>query len=732
MNEFIQHNQIYDVKKAVWLYNQDSIKESLCDKCSNANDVKKEIAKLNKFLLNIVWNDGSIDVTYRRRLNYGRFFSNGIQTISRTVREFLLHDKDVLDIDMKNCHPSILRYIVKFYKLGIETPYVDEYVDHRDKIIETQFKHKSKEEAKHEILVATNCDELETQNLWLKAYRADVCNIRQKLKGLEVLKPLWKNCQNKKNKDGSFLNHVLCKWEEIIISDVIKFLVKNNYKIFSYMFDGVMVYKQSNWKFDIIKLNEYIQEQYKEPTFKFVFKKIVNKKNITCGDVDDTMVDKIMLLNKNYEFVKDKLEKEYHLCKILTGEFMVKINSTWKVFDKKGIMNFLDDRLCYDIDKDSKNEEKLIPCHKYWIHDESKLLYDKIVCEPDNDKVDANCLNIYEHYDIMKYAGKSYTKDTRGLEMFEQLISVTCGHEENTKQFFTKWLAHQFQYPGEKTGVCPIISGEQGTGKDTIVETIKPIMGIIKVFTSEQPENQVWGRFNHMIGNCKLIHISEIDGRQTHSYLNRIKGLLTNPKIVVKAEGEKPYTITSYHNYIILTNCNCPVEIQKGNRRFILMRTSDDLKGNQEWFNEYYAKIYDKDFMLTIYDYLMNVQNVPKKFTESDIIEGASNLHQDIENDEELELSFIKSFVANNYNEDIPVLSIKSSELFTYFNEYRKTNHCDRYDYSMKKFTTTLKVYNTSCLKDCVTYKRSALSRGFVINMRHIWNMIKDEEKLNM
>ena len=113
MNSNTTHTQNYDVKKAVWLYHQEEIKASLYDKCSNDDDLKVNIEKLNKFLLDIVWNDGKLNVKYTRNNDYGRWFSNGIQGISRKVRGFLLHDKGILDIDMKNAHPVILRYFKK-------------------------------------------------------------------------------------------------------------------------------------------------------------------------------------------------------------------------------------------------------------------------------------------------------------------------------------------------------------------------------------------------------------------------------------------------------------------------------------------------------------------------------------------------------------------------------------------------------------------------------------------
>ena len=90
MNSNTIHTQNYDANKAVWLYRQEEIKASLYDKCSNDEDLKVNIEKLNKFLLDIVWNDGKLNVKYTRNNDYRRWFSNGIQGISKSQRIFAI------------------------------------------------------------------------------------------------------------------------------------------------------------------------------------------------------------------------------------------------------------------------------------------------------------------------------------------------------------------------------------------------------------------------------------------------------------------------------------------------------------------------------------------------------------------------------------------------------------------------------------------------------------------
>ena len=65
----------------------------------------------------------------------GRLFCGGsIQGLACEYRSCLLRD-NTTDIDMKNAHPVILKYICN--KHNIPCPQLDYYVSHRDEILET-------------------------------------------------------------------------------------------------------------------------------------------------------------------------------------------------------------------------------------------------------------------------------------------------------------------------------------------------------------------------------------------------------------------------------------------------------------------------------------------------------------------------------------------------------------------------------------------------------------------
>ena len=75
---------------------------------------------------------GVVKVLYKQKNGIGRKYSIGslsLQNITRQIRQAICLDF-YLDIDIKNCHPNILRFICDC--LGISCPILKKYCDHRD------------------------------------------------------------------------------------------------------------------------------------------------------------------------------------------------------------------------------------------------------------------------------------------------------------------------------------------------------------------------------------------------------------------------------------------------------------------------------------------------------------------------------------------------------------------------------------------------------------------------
>ena len=175
--EYIEN---YNIARVAYVY--ENI-ELFYDKASQETNKKSTL----KFLEQILIHDGIYNAkySYAKYTNYGRKYSYGIQSVKRTIRDFLLAGSGVCDYDIKSAHPTILYYLCKTHNIHTENNLLKDYVFNKDAVIEKHFSKEIKagKDVKKLILTATNSDDdLFTKNQWIKDYQAEMVVIRDALK----------------------------------------------------------------------------------------------------------------------------------------------------------------------------------------------------------------------------------------------------------------------------------------------------------------------------------------------------------------------------------------------------------------------------------------------------------------------------------------------------------------------------------------------------------------------
>lgn len=728
---------------------KEMVNKDICNKIIEKNEYGESVMIRFQTFTTKINNDNTQDIQYFQSCKMGRFMGESIINFPKHIKHTIFKYNNYIDVDQVKGHPTICLELARKNNETLKA--FEEFVSNPQKIFDEMTEYYGTELQEHQkkwlfnlsiyggshkrwIKELTEPSQEDLDNgykpIQLKNTKPREFEKRFKQECDLIKKLIWDNnpeikkaLENYEKKGEKYklksehkkMNCVVSYFLQIIENDALyhcyKYLVKEGLiknKVCCLEKDGLCFPPQKEYNEDELmsNLNKYILDK---TTFRITYKiKKYEDENIDYKLLEDIQAE---TTKKDYETVKNRIEDQYHLCKISTGGFMAKINGNWNQYNKSGITEYLDDVIFID--------EKNKPCslHKKWFYDDNKLKYDEIVNEPDNSKVKSNMLNIYEPYDVKEFKQNQYTHDEEGLTKFKYLIECLCNHQTNTIQLFTKWLSHLFLYEGEKPGIHVIITGQQGTGKDTLIETLTKLMGDKKVFSTTNPERHVWGDYTSLLQNAKLVHISEISKANVFNHKGKFKGLVTDPKITIKAEGKTPFVISSYHAYITATNDNEPIEAKKGNRRDLLIRTSTKLKENKEFFDSYYKKIDNKDFLLTIYNYLINIENVPKRFTETDLKEGMSNLQTDLmEQNEDIEKEFLRDYIHSNNLKDTEILPIASTELFKSFNEYRNIHGLDKYEYTQKKFTLQMKIYNLEDLKDCIEWKKTKKGNIFILD----------------
>jgi hypothetical protein len=169
----------------------------------------------------------------------GRLYcGNSLQGIGKQFRGFLC-DGVTTDIDMKNAHPTIARYLCRLH--GIPCPNLSYYIDNRDEIL-SQFGSNGKEM----FLKALNDDKLnkKEKSKIFKDFDKECKDIQKAITEVEEYKHIVDSVPDTKlyNWLGSAFNRILCVFENKILHSLISILNRKQMEICSLAFDGLMMY----------------------------------------------------------------------------------------------------------------------------------------------------------------------------------------------------------------------------------------------------------------------------------------------------------------------------------------------------------------------------------------------------------------------------------------------------------------------------------------------------------
>jgi hypothetical protein len=167
------------------------------------------------------------------------------------------------------------------------------------------------------------------------------------------------------------------------------------------------------------------------------------------------------------------------------------------------------------------------------------------------------------------------------------------------------------QFPEIKT-IMPILISRQGSGKGTLLQLFYKMLGQNKVFETSDPNRDVWGNFNSKMKDCFLVNLDELSKKDLIDSIGKVKALVTNSAMTINEKGISQYSITSYHRFIVTTNSDDPIPTSKDDRRNLIIRSSDEKKGDSKYFDKMYEYLSNENVIRTCYDYFKSVEGVDK------------------------------------------------------------------------------------------------------------------------
>jgi hypothetical protein len=621
--EFIER---YDVTKCQYLasLNLKQMKPFIGQTAKNDDERRILLNKIQRFCKGIIEARGQMIRQYRYSLSTplesgGRLFSGlSIQGLPKKIRGFLVRDSTV-DIDMVNAHPTILRYICK--KHHIHAAELSNYVSNRDEVL-SQFDDRDK--AKTQFLVAVNSDkEIRTTSSVLRKFDKEMKSIQTQLSQMTDYRNITNSVPDERgNFNGSAINRILCMYENKILQVAMSVLNKHSIEVFAPMFDGVLIYN-SNWNSSILdEIRDTVGSEFPDLDMKWSIKEHDNDVQVPNGWSSDEAggvegySQAFLTLMKPFEERRAKIIAKSKFIELTEdGSYILKTKA--------------DMVTCYENIwfKDTNGEQ--LSFINTWLKYPKMKTYEDIGIFPPGVACPQGWLNIWKPFpsQLMVASGDDVSEQ---VQLVLNHIAVLCNGAPEVTNFTCGWIGHALKYPGDKSVALVFIS-EEGAGKGTLIDggdgrgMFARLFGRSSILSTSTPHRDVWGTFNGQMEHAYIVNLDELEKKQSVDAAGQIKKLITDGTLTINRKGVGQYEIKSYHRFIITTNKDDPICSGKGDRRFVVIRCSDEyakLKpGNVHRTaeelavrSEYFIKLRDAlnndDVIATLYKYFTELPNL--------------------------------------------------------------------------------------------------------------------------
>jgi hypothetical protein len=556
----------------------------------------------------------------------------------REVRA-IVAKKYYVDLDLVNCHPVLLKGLC--LKYDIDHPAVEEYISNRETYLKEITSHSgvSREDAKllyirlmyggtirgwrNDLAITLKVDpETHSSFEHPRLLQREIKQISRQIFSIDEFKYIcdhWnKYKQDHTNEMGSKLSMILQTYERICIEHLID-IVENssgNYKIGGIIYDGLHIEINQEKPLNQSRIDVWAKKLSKKmgPTFdlKITIKdfewqeSFLGEPEVIFNNVDLKMYDpEIFDQLTTYDDFKSKWEQI--ACKIVEGAIYVVINYRGKVqllTEGEMCKQYKHHRCIVATEKGDKSKQ--ICFIERWIHDHNIRKYQRLELAPPPAVVDKYTYNTWDNFEgerCCHLTNRPIDVNSKECQLFIKFFQELLVKEEYA-EYLLDWMARIIQKPNDKTRVAIILySSPNGTGKSSVSQLLRALVGDDKHYSTAQPEHFIYGKFNSGLHNKYVVSIDEAQAKTSFANDDVLKEMITQKKITIKKEGLIPFETKCVMNVIIETNKGNSVNIGPESRRYVPFDCSTHRKGDTAFWDEFYRLLEDKHTIAELYTF---------------------------------------------------------------------------------------------------------------------------------
>lgn len=242
--------------------------------------------------------------------------------------------------------------------------------------------------------------------------------------------------------------------------------------------------------------------------------------------------------------------------------------------------------------------------------------------------------------------------------------------DSDTRHIFLNYLAHAIFNFGDKMKWAPLISTNEGFGKDLVMHLIQVALGNYnRYYTKTSGDDFFKSSWTAYLEFKALVYVNEVSvtGNDAYNNYNKVKSLITESDYMpIKEKYQEDRSIRQSTNYVFSTNTHNPLPIPPTERRIFLM------KPEENHYSEY-AKL-RLDIKPTL-GYLWGIVNL---FGYADVTASRPNTKNldDLKKQVRMAvLVYFHSFIENIHPEFDPKGHAKITPEFLRMQETSKLNH---------------------------------------------------------
>lgn len=217
-----------------------------------------------------------------------------------------------------------------------------------------------------------------------------------------------------------------------------------------------------------------------------------------------------------------------------------------------------------------------------FLRDKHITRYEGIKFSPGGD--DPRFINLWKGWNLEGKPGQ--------IEPFNELIRSLCNYEEPAYDYFMNYLAHLVQKPAEKPGVAIVMKSVPGVGKGTLMRLLSRFNDNYKHLSTGK---SLTGDFSGHLMDGYIIFADESVWGGDKSAEGRLKSLITEPVVSIRAMRKDEIQVKSYCRLFVASNESWAVPVGEGDRRYFVVECSSKYKDKtakgeffwdfEEWVN---------------------------------------------------------------------------------------------------------------------------------------------------